>query len=170
MANKNTNTGLSIKLDGIAPKPTKTQVIEALVERERELWKEQRALINARIEPLNKELNAECFHLMSIAEKDEFKISMRDYNNDEHCSASIKLRSQKLTKIINKIEKINDEAPTWFNDDKAKDVIKEAMAAPKAVNPLLGNADVKDALDTILNQIKAKPVQALSHDVEVLTD
>jgi hypothetical protein len=163
-------TQLALPKIEVTPKPTKTQLIEALVAREKEIWKEKRESVKARLEPLNKELRDECFHLMSIADKDKFNFSAGGWRNEQHCDASIKLKSPKLTKLIKQIEKIDDEVSHWFNEDAAKIKIKEAMATPKAVNPLLNNPEVKDALDTLLNQIKSRPVQALTHDVEVVTD
>jgi hypothetical protein len=44
------------------------------------------------------------------------------------------------------------------------------MKAPQKQNPLLNNPDVKQALDSILNQINGKPKAIAVQEVEVVTE
>ena len=163
-------TELALPKIEVVPKPTKSQLIEALVAREKEIWKAKQKEIQDRIKPINEEINNEVFFLMSKEDRENFEIIHNTYRGDSYAHATIKLRSAKLTKLIKNVESIIAECPTYFYEDEVKHKIKEAMKAPPKENPLLNNPEVKQALDSILNQINGKPKAIAAQEVEVVTE
>lgn len=150
------NTQVSIPEIKVIPKPTKTQLIEALVEREREIWKENREKVEAKIKPLREELKSECFFQMSKADKSLFVVRENHWLHDkQHVEINIRLDTPKIKKILTKIKELDRSIPSYFAEDSVKSQIKEAMKAPPKHNPLLNNKSVEKALDEILQQIKS---------------
>lgn len=164
------NTALALPKIETQPKATKAQLIEALVAREHELWKKQREIIDAKIKPLREELNNKAHEIMLKADKDSFRFFTRTYSNVPYVEIEFFAKSPAIEKLIRKINAIDGEATTWFDETKAKQRIKDKMAAPKKENPLLNNPDVKSALDAILGAINNKPLAIASQDVEVVTE
>jgi hypothetical protein len=163
-------TELALPKIEVAPKPTKSQLIEALVAREKEIWMAKMKEIQDRIKPINDEIVDEVFLLMSKEDRQNFVIDHNTYRGDTYAHASIKLRSAKLKKLINNVESIIAECPRYFYEEEVKHKIKERMKAPQKQNPLLNNPDVKQALDSILNQINGKPKAIAVQEVEVVTE
>jgi hypothetical protein len=164
------NTTLALPKIETKPKATKAQLIEALVMRERELWKEKRDSIDARIKPLREEVNDKAYELMLKSDKDSFRFFTRTYSNIPHIEVEFFAKSPAIATLIKRVEEIDKEAPTWFDDVRVKARIKDSLAAPKKENPLLGNPDAKSALDAILVAISNKPLAITSQDVEVVTE
>lgn len=164
------NTALALPKIETQPKATKTQLIEALVAREHELWKKQREIIDEKIKPLREELHNKAHELMLKANKDSFRFFTRTWSNVPHIEVEFFAKSPAIEKLIRKINAIDGEAPTWFDEARTKQIIKDKLAAPKKENPLLNNPDVKSALDAILVAINNKPIAIASQDVEVVTE
>jgi hypothetical protein len=164
------NTTLALPKIETKPKATKAQLIEALVMRERELWKEKRDSIEARIKPLREEINNKAYELMLKSDKDSFRFFTRTYSNIPHIEVEFFAKSPAIATLIKQVEKIDQEAPTWFDDVRVKAHIKDSLAAPKKDNPLLGNPEVTSALDSILRSINGGSLAICAQDVEVVTE
>jgi len=164
------NTALALPKIETQPKATKSQLIEALVAREHELWKKQREIIDEKIKPLREELHDKAHEPMLKSDKDSFRFFTRSWIGTQHIEIEFFAKSPAISKLIKHIEKIDGETPTYFDEARTKQIIKDELAAPKKENPLLNNPDVKSALDAILVAINNKPIAIASQDVEVVTE
>lgn len=164
------NTALALPKIETQPKATKSQLIEALVAREHELWKKQREIIDEKIKSLREELHDKAHEIMLKSDKDSFRFFTRSWSGAKHIEIEFFAKSPAISKLIKQIEEIDSEAPTWFDEARTKQRIKDKMAAPKKENPLLNNPDAKSALDAILVAINNKPIAIACQDAEVVTE
>ena len=156
---KNTLT-IPAKIKDTVPKPTKTQIIDALVERAREQHEaneEAKRLKREKIEAKMIENAVKAYtRKPSIAKirvgyagDVEFEISKKDAKNEE-------LEKQRWKFSYD-----------HFQEWSVRKQIKEKLSTP---NPLLGNKEVEKQLDQLIASIMGKPKAIEEQEVEVVTD
>jgi hypothetical protein len=127
------------------PKPTKSQLIDALVERARIAHDKANEDRGVKRDAIEAEVKAE-------AEKHFHAASMKDFDFDMNkwhrsCSFSLSVKSPKIKKLFENMRKLDY---VHFNRNETKKKIVESLKTP---NPLLGNEDTAKALDQLLERI-----------------
>jgi hypothetical protein len=133
------------KITATQPKPTKAQLVEALISRARIAHDKVNEARGIKRDAIEAQVKAE-------AEKHFRASSMKDFDfniNLWHgrCSFTLSVENPKLKKLT---EAMRKHDYLHFDRDATKKKIVESLAAP---NPLLGNPDTAKALDTLLHSI-----------------
>lgn len=147
------NTSIIIPgiITAVAPKPTKTQLIEALVERERKQIHEHNVVRKAKRYAAEEKAEAEVRKLLQKVEIAHFKIDLRLYWGSSHPpEASVNLTNQKIKDLQAVYQKNKDFI---FDEKETRKKIVEGL---KPQNPLLLNEDVAKSLDALLGTIMGK--------------
>lgn len=148
------------KIQTTQPKPTKSQLLEALLERARIAHKE------AEDKKKNKrdKLEAEGIELV-LQEFKKAKPTADDVTffrgwGDYPAKLELEFESPKIKSLQNRMRDLNSKT---FDEENTKKLIREKLKAP---NPLLGNEDTAKALDALLATIiVAPPSKALTVDI-----
>lgn len=156
------NTTLTIpnKIKQHVPKPTKAQIIEALVERARVQHNAKEETKRLKREQIEQRMiaNAVAFYAKNPA---KMKAGVA-YDGD--VTIKINVRDAKNETLNTQLRKLD------FNSFYADDVKKQIREKLASANPLLGNAEVAKQLDQLLASIMGKPKAIEAQDVEVVTD
>jgi hypothetical protein len=147
------------KIQATQPKPTKSQLLEALLERARVAHQEAEAEKQVQRERLEAEGIALVLQEFKKAKPTAEDVTFCQMWGDHDASIKLEFTSPKIKSLQNRIKKLNR---TSFNEEDTKKLIREKLKAP---NPLLGNPDTAKALDTLLATIVAPPSNALTVDV-----
>jgi hypothetical protein len=127
------------------PKPTKSQLVEALVSRARvahDKANEARGLIRDAIEAQVKAEAEKAFRLTTLK---DFDFGMNMWQKS--CSFTLSVESPKIKKLI---ESMRKHDYVHFDRDETKKKIVESLKTP---NPLLKDDDTAKALDQLLERI-----------------
>ena len=127
------------------PKPTKSQLVEALLVRARAAHgraEEARSIKRDAIEAQVKAEAKKTFHAACIK---DFDFSINTWHKS--CSFTLSVESPKIKQLC---ESMQEHDYCHFDRDATKKKIVESLATP---NPLLGDADTAKALDQLLERI-----------------
>lgn len=146
------------KIQATQPKPTKAQLLEALLDRARVAHWEAEAEKEAQREKLEAEGVALVLQEFKKAKPtaDDVKF-FREYG-DFPAKVELRFTSSKIRSLQDKIRKLKR---TGFNEEETKNLIREKLKAP---NPLLGKEDTAKALDALLATIVTPPSKTLTVD------
>lgn len=157
-------TTLSIpsKITEVQPKPTKAQIIEALVDRARTKHDEAQQIILSKRKVLEDAITAEAKSAFDKMVFEFDSVSIYETNHNPHVDFCTKQRlgyftNAKLAPLLAKLAKLQT---SHFDEVKTKKRIVEGM---KTRNPLLGNEDAAKALDALLKTIMQPPAPALEN-------
>ena len=139
------------KISESQPKPTKSQLVEALFQQAKANYQEE----EARKKKLREDIEAESKqYAIEVLKKKknpfanaEVNINYR-YNNDQ-ISIILTVQDTKVDKLC---KKLKDSGHSYFDDVGVKKEIRESLKGP---NPLLGSQH-KQALKDLLDQIMGK--------------
>ena len=140
------------KVSNTSPKPTKAQIIEALVERARIQFREKEDAIRSKRQAIEEQINKEArkefakiaFEMESISIYENYRPPHIDF----HLKTGLSLFSTpKITALLNKL---NQFQTSHFDEKATKALIAEKL---KQNNPLLGNDEVAKSLDAMLAAI-----------------
>lgn len=132
----------------IIPKPTQTQVVEAMLERLKVARAEKKKRLEKEAETDTKKL--ELMLIADLKKKGPNKISFGAYGEGQgNCSFQVSAASKKLGFAISKKERDARDL-MWLDEAKAKREIRESLK-PKA--DILKNPDAKDAIDHMVGRI-----------------
>ena len=158
------NTAIIIpkKIQAIQPKPTKTQILEALMQRA------LRAHEDKEIEKETKRYSIEKEAIVLVMKEfkkvvltaDDITIYHR-WNSKSEAKVNVGVTSPGIRAIQAKLSKFQTCS---FDYKKTKELIMEGLKAP---NPLLGNEDAEKALDSLLATIMAPKKEAALITVDV---
>lgn len=143
--------GLAIP-SAVIPKPTKTELIAALLERAKVKCEQENAINTKKRDELKKKIYA-------LAEK-EMKKSQTPYNRYIYAGGkapSVELVYRISTPEIEKLAKELDAIPRRISFDpaKVKRTIRESLATGgQRANPLLQNKDAVKSLDAFVAEMK----------------
>lgn len=140
----NTTLILPDKIKKTQPKPTKSQLVEALVKKAKEKFdkKAEKAIIKQ--EEIEEEIKEEA--RIAIPKRlNELQVEV-NYRGD------VSIRFDMNDSLFNKLGQKHKNASNneWFNEYETKKKIKESLETP---NPLLDNPDVSIALENLLESI-----------------
>jgi hypothetical protein len=135
------------KIQAVQPKPTKAQLIEALVEQARKEHADLRVINEGKIEELLVLLKKEALEVISKLNSDEMELDELPWGLDGEVSLFIKVTSKKIKEIKKQISKLRIGR---FYPDEVKKTIKEKLTPS---NPLLNNPDVNETLSQLLAKI-----------------
>ena len=127
------------------PKPTKAQLIEALLiraEAAHDRIEESRRIKREAIEAQVKAEAEKTFHAASMK---DFDFDVNEWN--QFCSFRLNVESPKIKQLIESMRRHNYR---FFDRDATKKKIVESLATP---NPLLKDDDTAKALDQLLERI-----------------
>lgn len=151
----NTSLTLPSKIQNSSPKPSKTQLIEALMLRAEKKHKEKEAIKEAKRDSLEAEGIALVLELVKnitpTASDVSFTSNFYRCNRDDTPIVTILVTSPQI-KAIQK--KINNLRWSSFDRDGTKAIILQKLKAP---NPLLNNESVEKSLDQLLATIIEQP-------------
>jgi len=136
------------KVSNTAPKPTKAQIVEALLERARKAHVEAEAVKDAKREKLEVEgvaLVLEAFKQVKPTTKSVTLV--HPWNWDRPATVKVEIKTPAIRSIQ---KKIADLSSSRFDEDATKRKIKNSLTA---ANPLLGNDEVAKSLDAMLAAI-----------------
>jgi hypothetical protein len=141
------------KIKNTAPKPNKTQLVEALLVKAKEIHdkeNEQKKKIRENIENQLLEIG---FKEIKKASKSKLKVQIQHYNNTAYIE--FELNSVKCEELIERHVKAKYRN---FYKNEAKKTIIESL---KPANPLLNNSDVEKSLENLVQQIfnKVKTIE-----------
>ena len=153
----NTSVIIPSKIQNTAPKPTKAQLIEALLLRAKEAHRTAEAekdLKRSALEEEGRKLVIEEFKKAKPTNED---ISLyNQWRHDTPASVTVEVTSPKIKEVQRKLSKLHESS---FDADSTKRRITEGLKAP---NPLLGNTDMAKALDALLATLMAPKTPALT--------
>ena len=149
------NTTLTIpnKIEKTAPKPTKAQLVEALVEKAKEKFNNRLEEARIKQEAILKNIEEEA--IIALSNKMKRPTAYVDYKGE------VSLRFEMNEPLFKKLGKQykNVECNNWFRESDVRKTIKDSLAAP---NPLLGNPDVSVALENLLESIMSPNIKAIN--------
>ena len=153
----NTSVIIPAKIQNTAPKPTKSQLVEALLLRAREAHRaaeQEKDLKRSALEEEGCKLVIEEFKKVKPTSSD---IILYNYWRDnEPASVTVEVTSPKIRSIQQKLAKLHSSS---FDADATKKLLVEGLKAP---NPLVGNPDTAKALDSLLATLMAPQTPALT--------
>ena len=126
------------------PKPTKTQLIEALLEKAREKWEKEKKELVAAQKEIQKEIEDKSILILSK------KMKRPEVMVDSIGNVTLKIEMNEP--IISSLGKkhAKSQPSYWFHEEMVKEKIKESLKTP---NPLIDNPDVAVALENLLESI-----------------
>lgn len=148
------NTTLTIpnKIQNTAPKPTKAQLVEALVKKAREKFNKRQKEANIKQEAILKNIGDKAIITLSN------KMKRPDVSVCYRGEVSLHFEmDEPLFKKLGQQHK-NVECKGWFNEDAVRKTIKASLATP---NPLINNPNVSIALDNLLESIMSPKTKAI---------
>lgn len=145
----NTTIIIPGKVQKVQPKPTKSQIAEALLKRARVAHQKEVERIEAEVEKLKIQLETETRKLIKNIKSEDFEIDTKihRYNEDREMECTVKIINPQLRALRKKIAKMGTPR---FDEDATKKKIREGLAAP---NPLLGDDSINSALDQLLAKV-----------------
>jgi len=147
-------------IETLIPKPTKKQIVEALIHKakERHDLEEKKKLIKSeKIDEKIKNIAVKAF----LENQEIAKVSV-DWNNN--INLFINKDYLKLGNLIK--EKKKNEVRCFYDNDVKKEILK-SLESP---NPLIGNKETDKYLERLLDSIMGKKSEILVCDVEVCVD
>lgn len=159
------NTQITIPEIKATPKPTKAQLIDALVEREDQIWRESQKALKAKTEELKEEIKRLAWIEYKKISDSAIDVSVDSFSECVDFNAYIS--NAKIKDMCNNLKILNRKIRP-FNRPEARKTIIAKLAGEKKVNPLLNNPSFNDALDAILTQIKGVPLAITTQEVEVV--
>lgn len=158
---KNTQIAELKRVNGITPKPTKTQLIEALVEREITRLEEENKLIDEKIEEQldkAKKILADAIPHLTFY---DFKIDIC-----YHCVRVEFDKGRGFASIDKEIERLNKlkHSTSDYAKEKLRKKFKKSLENP---NPLLKD-DAKEILDSIIDRVNKSQKPSLMCDAEIV--
>lgn len=148
------------KIQTTQPKPTRSQLLEALLERARVAHQEAEAEKEAKRDKLEAEGVALVLQEFKKAKPTADDVTFLHTWVNFPASVRIEISSPKIKSLQDQIRKLRR---TNFDEQSTKKLIQEKLKAP---NPLLGNEDTAKALDALLATIiKPSTPAALTVDV-----
>ena len=136
---------ISPKINKIIPKPTKGQLIEALLIKAKELHKKEEENKNKLRKGIEKQLLDAGLRELKKANPDEFQLCVNPYQ--ESSSITLYLSSTECKQLTKKMAKYKSE---HFYEDRAKKKIVDSL---KPQNPLLNNNQVKKTIEDLALRI-----------------
>ena len=127
------------------PKPTKSQLVEALVSRARVAHDKANEVRGVKRDAIEAQVREEADKLFHAASLKDFDFSMNLWHGS--CAFSLNIESPKIKKLI---EAMSKHDYVHFDRDATKKKIVESLATP---NPLIGDEDTAKALDQLLERI-----------------
>ena len=140
----NTTLILPNKIKKTQPKPTKSQLIEALVVKAKEKFNKQKEEANIKQEKIREEIKEKA--IIAIPKRlNELQVEV-NYRGD------VSIRFVMNDSLFNKLGQKYQEADSigYFDKNETKNKIKESLKSP---NPLLDNPDLSIALENLLESI-----------------
>jgi hypothetical protein len=127
------------------PKPTKTQLIDALVERARLKFEADKEAQEQKLKKIEALIIEEALKVIGQGKSKEPSVRVWDFSTELHFTVKSK-EIDRLSKLHNKTDVLR-----WFQEGATREEIKKQLATP---NPLLGcDADTAKALDQLLERI-----------------
>lgn len=133
------------KIKNTAPKPNKTQLVEALLVKAQEVHEKEEEHKKKVREDIKKQLLEIGFKEIKKASKSKFEVEVTYYNNSAHIK--FELNSAECEKLVGKYK---SQEHDFFYKNEAKKKIIESL---KPKNPLLNNSEVDKSLETLIQQI-----------------
>ena len=127
------------------PKPTKAQLVEALLVRAEAAHERLEEARRIKREAIEAQVREEADKLLAAAKLNDFDFTMNRWH--KRCSFDLQIESPKITKLIEAADKFHY---CRFDRDATKKKIAEQLKTP---NPLLGDDDTAKALDQLLERI-----------------
>lgn len=137
------------KIRNTAPKPTKSQLIDALVERARIQFDKDKEEQEKKLAVIIGQIQAAALKILGVKDNTEADISVW---GDGQIRVSFEMGHASLVKLGKQHEKI--DVLRHFNEWSVREKIKKAMVPE---NPLLNNDDVAKSLDHLLATIMGAP-------------
>lgn len=140
----NTTLILPNKIKKTQPKPTKSQLIEALVVKAKEKFNKQKEEANIKQEKIREEIKEKA--IIAIPKRlNELEVEV-NYRGD------VSIRFVMNDSLFNKLGEKYQKADSigYFDKNETKNKIKESLKSP---NPLLDNPDLSIALENLLESI-----------------
>lgn len=147
----NTTLTIPTKIQNTAPKPTKSQLMEALLSRARAAHWNAEAIKNTKRDALEAEAEAIVRAGIKNVKPEDWSIDLRTAWGERPAHVSANFKSAKVESIQAKIRKLRSSC---FDENATKAKIREGLKAP---NPLLGNDDIVKSLDQLLATIMGQP-------------
>lgn len=135
------------KIQAVQPKPTKSQLIEALFEQAKKEHKELIERNNAKQEELRVLLKKEALKEFKSIKPNEMELDEKIYGSDCEVELSIMLSSREITNLKTQMKKLRVYR---FDEAEVKKKIREGLVP---ANPLLGNPDMVAPLSQLLARI-----------------
>lgn len=135
------------KVSNTAPKPTKAQIVEALLKRAVSNHEEERKALEARREVVRKELKEEVLKELAKKKPTDFSISLCESWGGKDVEAEITMTNAKISALKDKLKSIRHVS---FDEKEVKAKINESL---KPTNPLLGDSNLAKSLDAMLAAI-----------------
>jgi hypothetical protein len=127
------------------PKPTKTQLVEALISRARVAHDKANEARGVKRDAIEAQIKAEALKTFRSADAEAFDFSMNMWQKT--CSFTLDIKSPQITQLLEKMRKFDY---VHFDRDATKKKIIESLATP---NPLLADENTAKALDQLLERI-----------------
>ena len=147
----NTSLAIPTKIQNTAPKPTKSQLTEALIQRARAAHSESEAIKKIKREALEAEGIALVLEAIKKTKFTEENVQFYFCWGDADPLVSCNITSPKIKSIQAKMTKLSS---SHFDEDATKAKIREGLKAP---NPLLDNNEITKSLDQLLATIMGQP-------------
>jgi len=138
------------KIKNHQPKPTKAQLVEALVQRAKQLNDEENKARHAKREEIQAQIDITAQSLLARVKPEDYEVHPRPYNNNISLSVTIDMPPE-INRLCKKLSQYN-----WVRFDE-KETKKKILESLKNPNPLLGNSELAKALDQILEQVLKAP-------------
>lgn len=137
------------KVSNTAPKPTKAQIVEALVERARIQFQEKQDAIESKRQVIKEQIEEEARKEFAKFVFEVESVSIYENYNRPHIDFHLKddLRNFSTPKITALLNKLNQFQTSHFDEKATKILITGKL---KQDNPLLGNDEVAKSLDAML--------------------
>lgn len=145
----NTNVIIPSKVQKAQPKPTKSQIAEALLKRAKVAHDKESERIEKQSLEVQEQLRLEAIKLLKGVKPIDFEIdtSVRYFNDSQPLKCVIDLSTPSIMKLKKRISQLH---PSRFDEEATKEKIRKGLAAP---NPLLGDDSIAPALDQLLAKV-----------------
>lgn len=150
----NTNITLPAAIKVQQPKPTKTQITQALFERAKENHRQTRESAELRKKAISDEVLRICIEVIQGPTPPTLKVQEHEigygsrHYQDRGITVTQKVNDPRITSLADEFCELTKNS--YFDDREVMRKIREALVP---TNPLLDNPDMKDALDKMLSQI-----------------
>lgn len=137
------------------PKPTKREIIKAMVQRARDKWQKECEELEKKRDAVMGRIHAASIQLISEGKFSSLQVGRpHSHKSDSIIHCDMDVTSPQIASLIKEFRALSDKWPR-FDEQKFKQAIELSMSGGDRVARILANPEMVTALDAMLEEVGA---------------